>query len=44
MCGGFKNGKWKGRLGGIGIGLVLWVVEVSVIFSIGCCKGLGQMH
>lgn len=44
MCGGFKKGGWKGRLGGVVIGLILWAVEGYCIAFIGCCKGLVQMH
>jgi len=44
MCGGFKKGAWKGRMGGVMIGVILWVVEASIVLFVGCCKGLSEMH
>jgi hypothetical protein len=43
MCGGFKQGKWKARVGGVAVGLILWVFEVSIVLFIGCCLGLSHM-
>src|ERR1700722_9238450 len=44
ICGGFKKGEWKALIVGVMTGLILWVVEGSIIFFIGCCKGLSQIH
>jgi hypothetical protein len=43
MCGGFKQGKWKARVGGVAVGLILWAVEASVVLFIGCCIGLSKI-
>lgn len=43
MCGGFKKGKWKARVGGVIFGLILWIVEESIILFIGCCQGFSHI-
>jgi hypothetical protein len=43
MCGGFKQGNWIGRISGLVVGLVLWVLDASIVLFIGCCLGLSKI-
>lgn len=44
MCGGFQKDKLGARIGGVAIGLVLWLLDAGIVLFIGCCIGLSKIH
>jgi|GEM_PF-5749055 len=43
MYDGYKKGAWQKWIQGVGVGVVLWVVETFIMSFIGCCAGLSHV-
>ena len=43
MFDGYKKGAWLKWIQGIGVGIILWIVETFIMSFIGCCQGASHV-